>query len=60
MDIIGAIKGVALAIGSFFGWKQQKEINLPGQQKRDEVQQARSERDKNNEIIDNWIDGRKP
>jgi len=49
-----------LAIGSFFGWKQQKEINLPGQQKRDEVQQARSERDKNNEIIDNWIDGRKP
>lgn len=38
--------GLALAaIGEFFGWKKQKEINLPGQQKRDEIQTIRKERD---------------
>lgn len=47
--------GLALAaIGEFFGWKKQKEINLPGQQKRDEIQTIRKERDDDIKKIDDW------
>lgn len=38
--------GLALAaIGEFFGWKKQKEINKPEDKKREETQEIRKQRD---------------
>lgn len=48
------------AIKEFFGWKKQKEINLPGQQKRDEIQTIRKERDDDIKKIDDWASNDKP
>jgi hypothetical protein len=59
--MIAAITAGLQAIGEFFGWKKQKEINLPQQQKREEVQTARKDHEKNDASIDAWVDaGRLP
>lgn len=54
--MIAAITAGLAAIGQFFGWKKAKEENLPGQQKREEIQTARTEHEKNDAAIDAWVD----
>jgi len=58
--MLTAITAGLQACAEFFGWRKQTEINKPGQQKRNEIQEIRKERDDNVKKIDDWANSPKP